>query len=89
MPVEFAIYLVRVLYVYAGIGIVLLPWWHLVGLRRLDLTAATGPWGFRILVSFGLAAFWPWLLLRARRAHGHPLPEHNTHRDRASAEVSP
>ena len=88
MSVEFATCLVRILYTYAGIGVGLLPWWHMTGLRRLDTTAASGPWGFRILISFGLVAFWPWLILRARHARGHPLSEHNAHRDRTSTEVS-
>jgi len=87
MPVEFAIGLVHAFYAYAIIGVLLLPWWQISGLRRLDAAAASGPWGFRILISFGLVALWPWLLLRARRTNGHPLPERNAHRDRAAREA--
>lgn len=83
MPLEFAKALVRLFYVYLLIGGLLLPWWHARGLRRLDATAATGPWGFRVLISFGLVALWPWLLARACRTSGHPEAEHNAHRDRA------
>jgi len=83
MPLPLATFLVSVFYVYAAIGLLLLPWWQAKGLRRLDATAAAGPWGFRVLISFGLVALWPWLLARARRGHGHPPAEHNAHRDQS------
>ncbi len=88
MPVEFAICLVRVFYAYVGAGFILLPWWHWAGLRRIDATAAAGPWGFRMLISFGLVALWPWLVRRAWRATGHPPAERNAHRDRALEETA-
>ena len=75
-------------YVYLGVGVLLLPWWHRRGLARLDAAAGAGPWGFRVLISPGLVALWPWLLLRARAAHGHPRPERNAHRDQARPEVA-
>lgn len=71
--------------VYAGIGMILLPWWHVRGLGRIDAAAARGPWGFRFLISPGLIALWPWLLARARRGDGHPRTETNAHRRRAAA----
>src|SRR5262245_49374075 len=77
MPLEVATWLVRFVYAYLAIGIVLLPWWHLRGLRRLDLSAAEGPWGFRILISPGLVALWPWLINRAWHGTGHPPMERN------------
>jgi len=61
----------------------LLPWWHVRGLRRFDASAGTGPWGFRVLISPGLVALWPWLLARARSGAGHPHAERNAHRDAA------
>ena len=88
MPVEIATWLVRALYVYAGAGLLLLPWWHLRGLRRLDESAASGPWGFRFLISPGLVALWPLLLRRARRGTGHPAEECNAHRACARPEVA-
>jgi hypothetical protein len=72
--------LVRALYFYGGVGVLLLPWWHWRGLSRLDVAAGKGPWGFRGLISPGLVALWPWLLMRARRAKGHPRTETNAHR---------
>jgi len=80
MPVEIATWLVRAFYVYVGVGLLLLPWWHWRGLRRLDETAAKGPWGFRLLISPGLVALWPVMLQRARRGTGHPAEERNAHR---------
>jgi hypothetical protein len=65
----------------------LLPWWHLRGLRRLDASSASGPWGFRVLISPGLVALWPWLFARARQGTGHPHTERNAHRA-AAGEVS-
>lgn len=76
--------LVFALYAYAGIGVLLLPWWHTRGLKRLDLPAGAGPVGFRILISPGLVALWLPLWWRSRRADGHPRAEHNPHRDAAA-----
>jgi len=89
MTLEIATWLVRALYAYAGIGLLLLPWWHWAGLRRLDATAASGPWGFRVLISFGLVALWPWLVLQARPGHGHPPAERNAHRNLTRPEAQP
>jgi hypothetical protein len=80
MSVEIATWSVRAFYVYTGLGLLLLPWWHWRGLRLLDETAATGPWGFRVLISPGLVALWPVMLQRARHGTGHPAEERNAHR---------
>ena len=68
------------LYGYLAVGIVLLPWWQLKGLARLDAATAHAPWGFRVLVSPGLIALWPFLLSRAIKGTGHPPVERNAHR---------
>ena len=80
MSLELARWLVRASYLYFAIGAVLLPWWHIRGLRRLDASAAGGPWGFRVMISPGLVALWPWLIARARKGDGHPRVEQNAHR---------
>ena len=80
MWLEATTWLVRLVDAYVGVGVLLLPWWHWRGLRRLDATAAVGPWGFRILISFGLVVFWPLLVRRGRTGHGHPPTERNAHR---------
>lgn len=87
MPLFVASCLVYLGYTYLAAGILLLPWWHRRGLARLDAAAGAGPWGFRLLVSPGLVALWPWLLRRARSGDGHPPPERNAHRDQADGEV--
>jgi hypothetical protein len=87
MSLFIATSLVHVVYAYVLVGLALLPWWHLRGLRRLDTSAASGPWGFRILISPGLVALWPWLIARARHGIGHPPAERNAHRI-AAGEVS-
>lgn len=86
MALLLATWLVYAAYSYVAIGLLLLPWWHLRGLRRLDAGAGAGPWGFRLLISPGLAVLWPWLLRRAHRGNGHPRAERNAHRA-ASPEV--
>ena len=80
MSLLLATWLVRAAYAYTVVGIILLPWWHLRGLRRIDASASRGPWGFRVLISPGLVALWPWLLARSRAGTGHPHAESNAHR---------
>jgi len=87
MPIEIAVWLVRLGYGYIAIGLLLLPWWHLRGLQRLDHAAGSGPWGFRVLVSPGLVALWPWLLTSAVRGSGEPEEECNAHRKLARVRV--
>lgn len=80
MSLLLATWLVRAAYAYLVLGLLLLPWWHRRGLGRLDAAAGTGPWGFRVLISPGLVALWPWLLARARPGTGRPAAERNAHR---------
>jgi len=88
MNIAVATWLVHLVYAYVTIGFVLLPWWHLRGLKKLDLTAGKGPRGFRLLISPGLVALWPWLIRRAARHHGHPTAENNPHRRAAGVTSS-
>lgn len=88
MPLLLATWLVHAIYAYVLAGLLLLPWWHLRGLHRLDPGAGRGPWGFRMLISPGLVALWPGLLVRALRSPGRPKTERNAHRD-ATKELSP
>ncbi len=84
MPESFAQLLVWSGYAYGVAGLLLLPWWHVRGLARLDTAAGQGGWGFRLLISPGLVGLWPVLLLAARRGTGHPKIETNAHRAAAS-----
>ena len=87
MPVHVATFVVWIFYTYVVAGLVLLPWWHWTGLPRLDSVTAKAPWGFRVLVSPGLIALWPFLLPRAIKGAGRPPVERNAHRS-AVEEVS-
>lgn len=80
MPLQIAAWLVRLGYAYLAVGLVLLPWWHLRGLRRMDHTTANGSWGFRVFISPGLVALWPWLLANAAIGNGEPEAECTAHR---------
>ena len=45
-------------------------WFALSGARRLDPIAASGSWGFRVLLVPGSALLWPLLLPRALAGKG-------------------
>jgi hypothetical protein len=87
MSLSLAVWVVRLVYIYVALVVLLVPWWHWRGLRRLDTTAAHGPWGFRILITPGLVGLWPWLLMRVRNTAGEPKPERNAHRALAGMKI--
>lgn len=86
MPIEIAVWLVRLGYLYLALGLLLLPWLHVRGLSRMDHTAGEGSWGFRVLISPGLIALWPWLLAKAFSGSGEPAVERNEHRRLAQSD---
>lgn len=88
MSLDLAVWLTRVAYVYVAIGTLLVPWWHRRGLRRLDRTTLHGTWGFRVLITPGLIALWPWLFARAARGTGEPAAECNAHRKLARGNIT-
>ena len=59
-----------------SVGVAFLVW----GLGVVDPSARGARWSFRILILPGLAALWPWVILRWRRAFRHaphhPASEH-------------
>lgn len=61
--------------VYLAVGGVLLLPFHLLALPRLDSAARGASWGFRIVISPGLIALWPLVLLRVARGTAAPHPE--------------
>lgn len=89
MPLPLAVWFVRLAYLYGAAGVLLVPWWHIRGLQRLDDAAAPGPWGFRLLITPGLIALWPWLLAQTWRRAGEPPAECNAHRKLARAATTP
>ena len=76
---------VRLLLIYAAIGVVFAVAFSARGVERVDPAAEGGTWGFRVLIVPGSAALWPWLLRRWLK--GQPLPtESNAHRAAAERE---
>lgn len=73
---------------YALVGAVFGVFFILRGVGKLDVNAAHGTWGFRLIILPGVATFWPWLLLRWLRGRPQPL-EKTAHRQRAKDRTSP
>jgi hypothetical protein len=80
IPLSVARLLAAACYAYLAVGLLLLPWWHWAGLRRIDAVAAGAAWPVRLILSPGLVLLWPALLRAAWRNDGHPRPESNAHR---------
>ncbi|MEL6343608.1 MAG: hypothetical protein AAFV53_10795 [Myxococcota bacterium] len=64
---------------YTLTGLVFSVPFALRGVERVDPSAADTGWGFRLLITPGVIAFWP-LLLRRWMAGAHAPTEHNAHR---------
>lgn len=86
IPVSVARLLAAACHAYLAAGLLLLPWWHRAGLRRIDAGAAGAAWPVRLILSPGLVLLWPVLLRAAWRNPGHPPPESNAHRRAAGQE---
>ncbi len=54
--------------VYAVLGVLFAILFVTRGVARVDPAARGAPLGFRVLIFPGVAAFWPWMLGRWRRA---------------------
>lgn len=80
MDVLLAVWLIRLLGGYIGIGVLFALYFVLRGVNRIDPNAVDGTWGFRILIFPGAIAFWP--LLVKRLVFGQPAPpiEKTAHR---------
>lgn len=74
-----AIWSVRALALYSGLGALFAVPFVLAGVQRIDLAARGASWGFRLVILPGAIALWPLLLVRWIR--GAPPPrERNAHR---------
>jgi hypothetical protein len=83
---EGALWLVRALGVYAGLGLLFAVPFALRGVERIDPAAKGASWGFRLIVVPGAVALWP--LLLGRWLRGAPPPvEKNAHRVAAGRSV--
>jgi hypothetical protein len=83
-PLELAaLWLVRLLAAYAGIGLLFALCFAARGVERIDPAARGASLGFRLLVLPGAVALWP--LLARRWALGRRVPvERNAHRAAAA-----
>lgn len=70
----FANFLFVALAAYAGVGIVVAVALHAGGLRRIDPAVSGAGWWFRVLITPGLMALWPWMIARWRRSASGPAP---------------
>lgn len=48
---------------YAGLGLIFAVAFHTMGLKRLDHGADGAGWGFRLIITPGVVALWPVLLV--------------------------
>jgi len=71
--------------VYLALGAVFAVAFAWRGCQAIDPAAATGTWGFRVLIAPGAAALWPLLLRRWRSGVGRPPTPRDAHRDAARA----
>jgi len=70
MPERAAEALLLVVGLHLALGIVFAIAFHLRGIARIDPAAAHATWGFRLLVTPGIAALWPLLARTWWRARG-------------------
>lgn len=80
----FAIWFVRLLGLYAAVGLLFGLAFVTRGVERLDPGAAGATWGFRLVILPASVALWPLLLRRWLRGASTPPIETNAHR-RAAA----
>ncbi len=80
-----ATWLVNILAVYAGVGLLFAIPFVAKGAGKIDPSAASGTLGFRLLIIPGTVAFWPILARRWLAAEGPP-EECNPHRMAARGE---
>lgn len=76
----FAVWGVRAVAVYAGLGLAFALAFLLRGIERVDPGARGASWGFRLIVLPATVALWPLLLRRWLGAQGAPRVETNAHR---------
>jgi len=84
--VDTALFLARLIEIYALVGLLVGGWFALVAAPRLDPAARGASLGFRLLIWPAAAALWPQVLVRLVRRSPPPL-ENTAHR-RAEREHS-
>lgn len=81
---QFAVWFVRLLGLYAGIGLLFGLAFVTRGIERLDPGARGATVGFRLIALPASVALWPILLRRWRSGASAPPVEANAHRGAAS-----
>lgn len=76
----FAVWFVRLLGLYAGLGLLFGLAFVSRGVERLDPAAHGASWGFRLVALPASIALWPLLLRRWRSGAEAPPVETNAHR---------
>ena len=71
--------MVRLVEIYALIGLLFAVYFVIKGVGKIDPNAAQGSWGFRLLILPGAAALWPLMLKRLRSGLGTPPPVTSNH----------
>jgi hypothetical protein len=74
---------------YLACGLVIAIPFAFIGVGKIDMHAAQGSWGFRLLIIPGSMAFWPLLLKRWLRGVKDPPEECNAHRRAVKGQQSP
>ena len=70
MPEPIATLLVHLLGLYAALGALFAVPFAVWGAGRIDADAASGTWGFRLMILPGAVELWPLLAIRWSRARG-------------------
>jgi hypothetical protein len=82
-----AVWFVRLLGLYAGLGLLFALAFVSRGVERLDPGARGATLGFRLIIVPASIALWPLLLRRWLRGASAPPVESNAHRRAAAREV--
>jgi len=82
MLTSIATWLVNLLLLYLGLGVLFGIPFVIRGVNRIDPVAGKSTWGFRLIILPGTVALWPMLARRWIRASPPPR-ERNAHRDAA------
>lgn len=74
--------LLGILGIYLALGFVFGVIFAFAGAKSIDASAASGSWGFKLLIIPGCSVFWPYLLKRWMERS--PPPEENSAHRRAA-----
>jgi len=88
-PEIVALWLVRLLAVYAGLGFLFALWFAARGVERTDPAARQSSLGFRLVILPGVVALWPLLARRWWSGVSTPPVERNAHRSAAAGRREP